>query len=56
MNLRQILYQIARTRIEKYPTLLEAAASLGIDTRTLKVYARPDEDEAGDPVKGFDFF
>ena len=56
MNLRQILYQIARMRIKKYPTLGEAAASLGIDTRTLKVYAQPDEDKPDNPVESFDFF
>ena len=56
MNLRQILHQLARTRIEKYSTLVEAASSLGIDTRTLKIYARPDEDEAGEPVESLDFF
>ena len=56
MNLRQILHQLARTRIEKYSTLVEAASSLGIDPRTLKIYARPDEDEAGEPVESLDFF
>ena len=39
MSLHQILHQIAQSRIEKYPTVVEAAASLGIDRRTLKKYA-----------------
>ena len=39
MSLHQILHQIAQARIEKYPTVVEAADSLGIDRRTLKKYA-----------------
>ena len=34
MNLREILCHVAKARIEKYPTLVKAAASLGVDTRT----------------------
>ena len=56
MNLRDILYHIARVRIEKYPTLVKAAASLGVDTRTLKVYARRDMDTTDDSVESLNFF
>ena len=56
MNLREIIYQIARTRIEKYGTLGKAAASLDIDPRTLKIYAQPDKDEANNATIEFDFF
>ena len=56
MNLPEILCQIAQTRIEKYPTLVKAAASLGIDTRTLKVYAHRGIDTTDDPVESLDFF
>ena len=56
MNLPEILCQIAQTRIEKYPTLVKAAASLGIDTRTLKVYAHRDIDTTDDSVESLDFF
>ena len=56
MNLPEILCQIAQMRIEKYPTLVKAAASLGIDARTLKVYARGDTDITDDSVENLDFF
>ena len=56
MNLPEILCQIAQTRIEKYPTLVKAAASLGIDTRTLKVYTHRDIDTTDDSVESLDFF
>ncbi len=56
MNLREILCHVAKARIEKYPTLVKAAASLGIDARTLKVYARGDMDITDDSVESLDFF
>lgn len=56
MKLRDILYHIAKVRIEKYPTLVKAAASLGVDTRTLKVYARRGMDTTDDSVESLDFF
>jgi hypothetical protein len=56
MNLREILCHVAKARIEKYPTLVKAAASLGVDTRTLKVYARGDTDTTDDSVESLDFF
>lgn len=40
MNLREILHQLAEARIAKYATLSEAAASLGVDIRTLQKYAQ----------------
>lgn len=39
LDLDEILRIIAQRRIEQYPTLREAAESLGVDTRTLKGYA-----------------
>ncbi|RKU13811.1 hypothetical protein C6501_08970 [Candidatus Poribacteria bacterium] len=56
MSLHQILHQIAQARIEKYPTTTEAAASLGIDRRTLKKYAELNTDDPDDVANGFDFF
>ena len=56
MNLCEILCHVAKVRIEKYPTLVKAAASLGIDARTLKVYARGDTDITDDSVESLDFF
>ena len=39
LNQNQILQAVAKKRLEQYPTQREAAASLGIDVRTLKRYA-----------------
>ena len=39
MNQNQILRAVAQKRIQRYSTLQKAAASLGIDTRTLQKYA-----------------
>ena len=39
MNQNQILRAVAQKRIQQYATLQKAAASLGIDTRTLQKYA-----------------
>ncbi|RKU24682.1 hypothetical protein C6503_00200 [Candidatus Poribacteria bacterium] len=39
MNQNQILHAVAQKRIQQYATLQKAAASLGIDTRTLQKYA-----------------
>ena len=39
LNQSQILQAVAAKRLQAYPTQREAAASLGIDTRTLKKYA-----------------
>ena len=56
MNLREILCHVAKARIEKYPTLVKAAASLGIDARTLKTYAHKGMDTTDDSVENLDFF
>ena len=44
MTREQILRTIAQIRIEKYPTLIEAANSLGVDVRTLQRYTNYNED------------
>lgn len=56
MSLQQILHQIAQARIEKYPNITKAAASLGIDWRTLKKYAELDTGDSDGVSNGFDFF
>ena len=43
MNQNQILRAVAQRRIKEYPSLREAAKSLGIDIRTLQRYARWEE-------------
>ena len=45
MNQNQILRAIAQKRIRQYPSLQKAAASLGIDIRTLQKYAQWKESE-----------
>ena len=40
MNFREILRAVAERRIQQYPSLREAAVSLGIDIRTLQKYAQ----------------
>ena len=40
MNFREILRAVAERRIQQYPSSRKAAASLGIDKRTLQKYAQ----------------
>ena len=40
MKFREILSAVAQRRISQYPSLREAAKSLGIDVRTLQKYAQ----------------
>ena len=37
-DLHQILAEVAQRRVKEYGSLTQAAASLGIDRRTLKAY------------------
>ena len=48
MNLNQILRAVAQKRLEQYPSLREAAESLGIDVRTLRRYAQWKENVSED--------
>lgn len=43
LDLDEILRIIAQRRLEQYPTLREAADSLGVDARTLRGYAERKE-------------
>ena len=47
LNQNQILQAVAKKRLEQYPTQREAAASLGIDVRTLKRYIAYNETDDG---------
>ena len=42
-NRHEILVEVARQRVKEYGSLTQAAASLGIDRRTLKTYIQGDE-------------